>query len=115
MNDPLGYQAKNWGKSACLGTYNGVMVWQGMIEKGGKCSVHHHEHHFNEIAVVSGKLRIHFYDDDAQPTGGYRDLCPGDRHTLPPRKIHQFEVLEDGIIMELYWSESHFDIVRHNA
>lgn len=116
MNDTLDYQKKNWGKSACLGVFNGVKVWQGVIEKGGKCSVHHHEHDFNQIIVVSGKLRInYFHEDDLIVPDSIRDLAPGERVTIDPRVIHQFEVLEDGIIMELYWCEPDFDIIRHNA
>jgi|AntRauTorcE11897_2_1112592.scaffolds.fasta_scaffold16753_2 quercetin dioxygenase-like cupin family protein len=119
MNDPLDYQVKNWGKSAYLGSYNGVMVWQGFIVKGdgdGKCSVHHHARDYNEIIVISGKIRInHFHEDDLINPDRFVDLVSGERATIHPGVIHQFQVLEDGVIMELYWSKPVFDIVRHNV
>jgi len=115
MINSLEYQTKNWGKTACLGVYNDVMVWQAFVEKGHKCSVHHHEQDYNEIIVVNGMLRIHFYENPPKTEAeSFIDLTPGSRVTIPPMKVHQFEVLEDGVIMELYWRDHNFDIVRHN-
>jgi uncharacterized RmlC-like cupin family protein len=110
------YKKKDWGKSAHVGTYNDVMLWQGFVEKGHKCSIHEHKQDTNEIIVVTGKLRVAFFNRRFEP---YISTVveAGTSIKIDPTILHQFEVLEDGVIMEIYWrkpGDRSFDIVRHN-
>jgi hypothetical protein len=114
--EKMEYQNKDWGKSTCLGVYNDTMIWQAFTKRGGKCSIHHHEFDYNEILVVTGKIEINYYKSSQHISRPINKvvLLPGHRVTIDPKVVHQFEVLESGIIMELYWRDHEFDIVRHN-
>lgn len=114
MKRPLEYQAKKWGRTVCLGVYNDVMVWQAFIDHvGEQTSIHHHEHDYNEIDVVSGRLRINYFNNPPAEPIEVEEIGPGERVVINPQVVHQFEVLEAGVIIELYWRDHHFDIVRH--
>ena len=112
----LDYRDKDWGRSSYVGNINGVDIWQNHIVQGGKCSIHHHKHVFNQIIVLVGELRIYYFSGDDLINPSYEEcLEPSEYVIIQPGVIHQFEVLKDGIITELYWSNTDFDIVRHSA
>ena len=39
-------------------------------------------------------------------------LRAGDMTTVAPKKLHQFEAVEDTVCYEIYWTEISEDIVR---
>lgn len=116
----LHYQSKDWGSNVKLGVYNGVSVWHGFVEQCGKCSIHHHVYHANEIAAINSVLCIEYFNDDLHIINS---VIIGHKQSvvIPSRSIHRFRVLESGAIMEVYWVDRHdaennsdFDIIRHS-
>ena len=121
MSDKLLYSSKNWGRSALIGCFNDVLVYQAIVEKG-ESSIHLHSDDVNIITSVSAVIRILFFDDghDNSSTSSIV-LEPGGRIVIKPNRVHQFSVISPGAIVEIYYSGSNeqknreFDITRFNV
>jgi mannose-6-phosphate isomerase-like protein (cupin superfamily) len=72
-------------------------------EDGGFCSRHIHKERVNRFLVVSGSIDVVTYT----PSGKFeisRDrLNPGDMRDVNAWVVHSFEVVEPGIVVEVYW------------
>ena len=106
---------KVWGTTELLEA-NGAMEFHRIeMIKDGVCSKHLHRYKWNGFYVESGKLRIKVWQKDYTLID-ITELGPGQYTKVKPGLYHQFEVVEDGIAFEIYWSEfSHNDIVRETV
>lgn len=121
MSDKLLYSGKNWGRSALIGCFNDVLVYQAIVEKG-KSSIHLHNYDVNIITSIDAVIRILFFDDGHDnPFTSSVVLEPGGRVVIKPNRVHQFLVISPGAIVEIYYSgfnaqkNREFDITRFNA
>lgn len=87
---------KPWGVTTRLPTPSGAEVHIATIYKGGKSSLHCHEKMVNTFYVIRGKLRV------KQELGNEVILGPSDCVTIETGNFHQFEALEDTILVECY-------------
>lgn len=72
------------------------------VEAGGYCSRHFHRERINRFLVITGSIDVVSYTGDAiTETGRYR-LAPGDITDVPAGVVHSFEVVEPGIVVEVY-------------
>lgn len=84
------------------------------VEKGGYSSRHFHRERINRFIVVSGCIAVVTYSLAIEElTRNW--LHAGDVMDVPPNVVHRFEVVESGIVVEVYWPSAHLsleDIVR---
>lgn len=94
------------------------------VKAGFCCSIHRHMRRWNRFIVVSGKIAVVTYDKELKVQSKdtlmprHRDI-DGYLETLciAPTIWHRFEVLESGLVAEVYWTTDgsdveHSDIVR---
>lgn len=120
MSDKLLYFGKKWGKSALIGCFNNILIYQAVV-KNGESSVHLHNNDYNVITTIDATIRIVFFDDGCEnpPTSSFV-LEPGGRIVIKPNRIHKFVVISSGSIVEIYYSKDddltprEFDIIRFN-
>jgi len=84
------------------------------IDPNFRCSIHHHEHRFNQFHVITGSLTIVCYVKNDRY---FKTLKLGDVYVVPPNIQHYFECREPSVVVETYWTEdgtpvSINDIVR---
>jgi mannose-6-phosphate isomerase-like protein (cupin superfamily) len=112
MNGPSGVTGKIWGKTQNLYLDNNSEVHFLEGNKGGYCSKHLHKNKWNRFFVISGKIKVTIYrangleDETILEAGHFTDV--------PPMIKHRFEVLEDCLCIEIYWTDNldSSDIVR---
>ena len=109
-------QGKIWGSTELIALVPGVVELHRIeANKGGVCSKHAHQSKTNGFYVESGRMLIREWQRDYDLVDE-TILEPGDFCTVPPGVFHQFEVLEDCIAFELYYSELlGADIVRETV
>lgn len=93
-------EVKAWGKVRHLFDTPQCAVSVLEVEKGGYSSRHYHEWRINRFLVQSGQIEVVHYD------GSHEErftLKPGDVHDVPAGVVHRFEVVESGIVVEVYW------------
>lgn len=101
---------KVWGTTSKLFNRNNVEVHLVHIEKGGYCSIHKHDHKFNEFVVIKGKVKLTEWKDDLKDR---TCLESGDSAVISPGHFHQFKATEKTTLLEIYWvSLEENDIVR---
>lgn len=122
------YETKVWGRVAHIfDEISSVSLLE--VNKGFSCSVHEHVHRWNSFLVVSGMLRVNFFRRlmTRQPDGTMKNtiepwynriILIGENIKVAPGFIHQFDVLESGRVVEVYWTtDGHKvdleDIVRY--
>lgn len=84
-------------------------------EAGGYCSRHYHEERVNRFVVVMGAIDVVLYSHPDLPETGRHRLNPGDVFDVDAQQLHRFEVVEPGIVVEVYWPSATVrqdDIVR---
>ncbi len=69
---------------------------------GGVCSRHLHRERINRFIVVTGAIDVVRYSEDATVELSRRTLGPGDIEDVPGGVVHTFEVVEPGIVVEVY-------------
>lgn len=72
------------------------------VEAGGYCSRHLHRERINRFLVVSGAIDVIVYTDDGASELTRQHLLPGDISDVPAGVVHSFEVVEPGIVVEVY-------------
>jgi oxalate decarboxylase/phosphoglucose isomerase-like protein (cupin superfamily) len=100
-------ETKCWGSARHL--FDGpVSVSLLRVEAGTFCSLHYHEKRWNLFEVVRGRISVIVYEIDGQPPIK-TILRRGERYKVPPGVKHRFEVIEDGQIVEIYWTDDGSD------
>ncbi len=103
---PIGpKQGKVWGTTQLVFAYNSTETHVIAGKAGYKCSSHSHRYKWNRFVVLSGKLKILQYNDccNQDCVEDCTTLTSGQVTDVPPGILHQFEVLEDCIAIEIYW------------
>ena len=84
-------------------------------EAGGYCSRHLHRDRVNRFLVVSGAIDVVRYEPGGRVESSRERLHAGDVADVPAGELHRFEVIESGIVVEVYWPAATVrqdDIVR---
>ncbi len=112
---PIGpKQGKIWGKTQLVFAFNSTETH--IIEgfAGYKCSQHSHKYKWNRFVVLSGRMLIRVYE--ANGVVDVTTLDPWQSTDIPPGVVHEFEVLEDTLAIEVYWvTLDAQDIDRHGT
>jgi mannose-6-phosphate isomerase len=90
---------KPWGHEliwALTDRYCGKVI---VVEAGQQLSLQRHERKEESILVLSGRLHLHFEDDDGVVR--IHELGPGDTWHVPPPRIHRFEARERVELVEV--------------
>jgi len=110
-----GYERKAWGWTKPVVVKDVFQEHNLVVEAGGYCSVHWHEHRANKFIVHSGRIAVVVFNGW---TWKRRVLTSGDIMNVPSKVVHRFEVYQDGKVTEEYWPDrsettiSTDDIVR---
>jgi quercetin dioxygenase-like cupin family protein len=105
---------KSWGLTSPLFNKNNVEIHRIEGIKGGYSSEHKHSAKYNMFHVESGSIKIYVWINEDRPD--ITILKAGDSSILPPGTYHKFEVLQNCVAYEIYWSELNTDdIVRRNS
>ena len=110
-------RGKIWGNTSTIFSKNNVEISRIVINKGGYCSKHRHDHKYNMFFVEQGKLLVVIYRRDANITIEDKTvLRVGEMTYVEPNLFHYFEALENTIAYEIYWTEIYKDdIIRESA
>jgi len=100
---------KPWGKEEWIEVNDKYVVKRLTMKKDCRCSLQYHEKKMETLYVLSGTLRV--LHGDAQNALQELIMKPGDTLTLPPRKIHRMEGVEDAVYLEASTNELD-DVVR---
>lgn len=97
-------QSKFWGTTQCI--YSGPYSEDHflIINSGGYCSKHCHEHKWNRFFLISGRLKVIIYREDGKEDSTI--LEPGHFTDVPPGAYHKFEALEECYCLEVYWVDN---------
>lgn len=106
-------QGKVWGSTRTIFDKNNVMINYLVLDKGHAwCSKHHHQHRYNMFYLISGKVKISTWKNDYDLVDEVI-LEPEQGTAVSFGEKHRFEVLEDSVMLEIYWVElDPKDIVR---
>tara|TARA_Y100000310_G_scaffold336092_1_gene419745 strand:- start:888 stop:1265 length:378 start_codon:yes stop_codon:yes gene_type:complete len=79
--------------------------------KGWRCSEHYHKFGTNWFFIISGKMNICRWKENGVVDNTI--LGAGEQTIVPPNEWHVFEVMEDCVALEAYWSKlPEEDIIR---
>jgi mannose-6-phosphate isomerase-like protein (cupin superfamily) len=81
------------------------------VEAGTFCSRHSHAQRVNRFIVQSGSIDIVEYEDDGEKVVSRLTMSPGDVHDVEAGVVHRFEVIESGIVVEVYFPARPGDVV----
>jgi len=98
------WESKCWGKVHHIFSTPQCAVSHLMVTKGFRCSRHKHVHRANMFCVQSGLLRVRTWDWAEMATRDY-DLKAGDTLVVPSGLKHEFHVIENGRVIEVYWPD----------
>lgn len=110
-------KGKIWGSTESLFNCNNVELHRIEGKSGGYCSTHQHQHKFNMFYVEKGVLLVTIYRKDAgQEIEDVTVLKENQSTIVEPGLFHKFEVIEDCVAFEIYWTELNTeDIIRKNV
>jgi len=77
------------------------------FNEGKQCSWHYHKLKDETFWLLSGKMRIHYSDEDDLTKATVIDFLPGDALHVYPGLRHRMIAVEDSELME--FSTQHFD------
>lgn len=77
------------------------------FEKGKRCSWHFHKVKDETFYLQSGKLIVHYGEEDSIESSSVVELSPGDSMHIYPGLRHQMIALEDSELFE--FSTQHFE------
>ena len=100
---------KPWGKEEILEVNEKYVVKRLTMKKGHKCSLQYHNFKHETVYLLSGRLKIYLGENENNLTE--RVFNPGEYLSLPPKKIHRMEAVEDSIYLEASTPELD-DVVR---
>lgn len=103
---------KVWGLTQLLRRSDdgNVQLHRITFEAGGVCSEHVHKTRCNAFYVLSGKLVVREWWSDGQIVEHY--LRAHEHHVVAAGVKHQFEAIDSGVALEIYWGGPEEDIVR---
>lgn len=107
---------KIWGTTERVAIEDGMHMHRIAFEAGGVCSEHLHNYRHNLFYVLSGMLLIRIWWEPNRITE--RILVAGEALSVPCGVKHQFEGIQSGVALEVYWLDSsdgevdEHDIVR---
>jgi len=108
-------QGKIWGFTSEIFNKNNVEINRIEGISGTFCSKHKHEHKYNMFFVESGLIKIEVWKNHYK----LKDdtiLEKGQSCVVNPGEFHRFNVLEDCVVYEIYWTEiSSNDIIREDV
>lgn len=108
------WQAKIWGSTKCLEESVFYSRHELILKAGGYCSFHFHKERANLFHIEYGVVRIVWvYAWRIESTL----LSSGNHYDIPSLVPHQFQILEDGKMFEVYYPDrggevDNGDIVR---
>jgi quercetin dioxygenase-like cupin family protein len=110
-------QSKAWGSVRHVFDHASAAVSVLHVERGGFSSRHYHRERINRFIVVAGAIEVVTYSSGSAALKelSRSRLAAGDVFDVHPNIVHRFEVIESGIVVEVYWtaaSLSFEDIVR---
>ena len=111
-------ESKVWGTALHVFSDPHAAVSVLRTEKGAYCSKHFHSQRVNRFIAESGSIDVVEYDPGGQFEISRIRLNPGDVHDVEAGVVHRFEVIESGVVVEVYFPQrptdrvSHDDIVR---
>ena len=95
---------KSWGTTRCIFRTDTVEIQAMRTLKGGFSSEHRHDARWNRFYVISGIIRINTFNDENGIERKDSVECRANQLVdVPPGQWHQFEVLEDCVLVEIYW------------
>jgi len=102
------WQSKIWGSVQHVFNSPDVAVSVLKVIAGFRCSHHLHRFRCNQFSIVSGRVAIWEWVDEGdlfrnpdRPTM-MSSLVPGQSIQIRSNRPHMFEVIESGIIVEIY-------------
>jgi len=109
-------QGKVWGTTRTIFDKNNTIVNYLVLDKGHAwCSKHYHKHRFNMFFLISGKVKIFTWKNDYDLIDE-TILLPEQGTVVSHGEKHRFEVLENSLMLEIYWVElDPRDIVREDV
>ena len=106
------WEKKCWGEVWHLFVSEHAAVSYLKLNKGFRCSQHHHEERANQFVVISGRIVVEEFSHGTTPT----EVRLGSDHSyiVPSGIKHRFRVLESGQVVEIYWPDVHGGKVRQD-
>ncbi len=106
---------KIWGTTSKLFAKNNVEVHRIEGRKGGKSSTHRHNSKISMFFVEFGSIKVCIEKLDYTLTDT-TIISKGQSTVIYPGEYHWFEMLEDSVAYEIYWTEiDSNDIERKNV
>lgn len=82
--------------------------------RGGFCSRHYHKQRINRFIVESGCIEVVEYNPTGELEANRTKLGPGEVWDVDAGVIHRFEVIEPGLVIEVYYPAKPGDVVSHH-
>jgi quercetin dioxygenase-like cupin family protein len=105
---------KVWGETRLITRNPALELHEITFRAGAVCSEHLHRGKWNGFMVLSGVMLVRVWqesglvDETVLRAGDYTEVAPG--------LVHQFEGVEDGRALEVYWAALEWnDIVRRTV
>ena len=102
------------GETNLIFSNNNIQINQIYIKKGGRCSVHMHNHKNNIFFIQSGRLLIEQWMEEELVDSTV--LNKEDKMEIPSQIYHRFTALEDTNALEIYYLDiNNNDIIRKDT
>ena len=106
---------KIWGNTSEIFSGNNVSIHRIEGLKNRYCSKHKHEHKYNMFFVESGKIIVRIWKNDYDLIDE-TILHKGQSTIVSPGEFHQFVVIEDCVVYEIYYTQLlNDDITRESV
>lgn len=106
---------KVWGHTSALFNRNNVEIHRLEGLKGGYSSEHKHSAKYNMFFVEEGAIEIISWKGATEGPDCVV-LSPGESCIVAPGVYHQFKVVENCVVYEIYWTDlQETDIVRRTT
>jgi len=96
-------ESKVWGSAHHVFNSHAAAVSILETVAGGYCSRHSHAQRVNRFIVQSGVIDVVEYDNSGEKELSRVRMLPGSVHDVEAGVVHRFEVLEGGIVVEVYF------------
>jgi len=95
-------QGKVWGHTIPVFCKNNVEINKLKLNRGHQCSKHIHDSKYNMFYVISGEIKVRVWKNEYDLVD--ETVLTADQGTIvKPKEYHRFEVLQDSVILEVYW------------
>ena len=96
------WERKVWGRVMHVFASPRAAVSYLAVEAGSWCSRHYHQDRTNVFVSITAILEIKEWGPWGERS---RLVKPGSSYTVPAGILHQFHVLQDGEVIEIYYAE----------